>query len=127
MPMDNLIEQKDNYSNKAGSLWQYCTDEPFLDANGNIADFPTDNNSALFQLKIKTVGRIGNDDKKDAKIMVPLKYSSNFWRTLRMLLLINCEISLMLTWSANYFIINGPVDNQVPKFTKTNTILIFQL
>ena len=73
------------------------------------------------------MGRIGNDGKKDAKIMVPLKYSRNFWRTLRMLLLINCQISLMLTWSANYFIINGPVDNQVPKFRKTNTILIFQL
>ena len=28
---------------------------------------------------------------------VPLKYFSNFWRTLRMPL-INCEISLILTW-----------------------------
>ena len=28
---------------------------------------------------------------------VPLKYFSNFWRTLRMSL-INCEISLILTW-----------------------------
>ena len=30
--------------------------------------------------------------------MVPLKYLSNFWRTLEMSL-INCEINLILTWS----------------------------
>ena len=32
--------------------------------------------------------------------MVPLKYLSKFWRTLEMPL-INCEINLTLTWSAN--------------------------
>ena len=31
--------------------------------------------------------------------MVPLKYSSNFWRTLEMPL-INCEVNLTLTWSS---------------------------
>ena len=34
---------------------------------------------------------------------VPLKYSSNFWRTLEMTL-INCEVNLSLTWSENSFI-----------------------
>ena len=34
------------------------------------------------------------------KIAVPLKYLSNFWRTLD-ILLINCEVSLNLSWSAN--------------------------
>ena len=34
--------------------------------------------------------------KKNAKIMVPLKYFSNFWRTPEMSL-INYEINLMLT------------------------------
>ena len=38
------------------------------------------------------------DNKKDVKIAVPLKYlNSNFWRTLEMSI-INCEISLILTW-----------------------------
>ena len=32
--------------------------------------------------------------------MVPLKYLSNFWRTLEMHL-INCEINLILYWSSN--------------------------
>ena len=31
--------------------------------------------------------------------MVPLKYLSNFWRTLEMPL-INCEVNLILTWSS---------------------------
>ena len=47
--------------------------------------------------------------------MVPLKYLSNFWRTLEMPL-INCEINLILTWCANCFIIDAPVDNQVRTF-----------
>ena len=37
---------------------------------------------------------------KEVQIVVPLKYLRNFWRTLNMLL-INCEVSLTLTWSAN--------------------------
>ena len=32
--------------------------------------------------------------------MVPLKYLSNFWRTLEMPLK-NCEVELILTWSKN--------------------------
>ena len=31
--------------------------------------------------------------------MVPLKYLSNFWRTLEMPL-INCEVNLILAWSS---------------------------
>ena len=36
--------------------------------------------------------------KMKLKIVVPLKHLSNFWRTLN-ILLINCEIELILTWS----------------------------
>ena len=43
------------------------------------------------------------DKTKNVKIAVPLKYLSNFCRTLEMSLT-NCEINLILTWSANYFI-----------------------
>ena len=38
--------------------------------------------------------------KKNLKIVVPLKHLSNFWKTLDMPL-INCEVSLTLTWSKN--------------------------
>ena len=47
--------------------------------------------------------------------MVPLKYLSNFWRTLEMLL-INCEANLILTWSADCVIICTNVANQIPTF-----------
>ena len=38
--------------------------------------------------------------------MVPLKYLSNFWRTLEMPL-INCEVTLILTWSLTCVITNS--------------------
>ena len=50
--------------------------------------------------------------------MVPLKYLSNFWRTLQMPL-INCEIELILDWSVNCLVIYTDVDNQVLTFTIT--------
>ena len=54
--------------------------------------------------------------------MVPLKYLSNFWRTLGMSL-INCEVELILSWSKNCVIIYTDVANQVPTFTITETNL----
>ena len=54
--------------------------------------------------------------------MVPLKYLSNFWRTIEMPL-INCEINLILTQSANCVIIYTDIANQVPTFTITGTNL----
>ena len=58
--------------------------------------------------------------------MVPLKYLSNFWRTLEMPL-INCEVSLILTWSANFVIIYTDVANQIPTFTMTEAKLYVPL
>ena len=43
---------------------------------------------------------------KDVEIMVPLKYLSNFWRTLEMPL-INCEVNFILTWSSTCVITNS--------------------
>ena len=54
--------------------------------------------------------------------MVPLKYLSSFWRTLGMLL-INCEISLILTWFANGVIVYTEVANQGATFAITETKL----
>ena len=54
--------------------------------------------------------------------MVPLKYLSNFWRTLE-ILLINCEIELILTWSESCVIVYTNVNNQIPTFIITETNL----
>ena len=55
--------------------------------------------------------------------MVPLKYLSNFWRTLEMPL-INCEFNLILTWSANCVIICTDVANQIPTFTTETNLYV---
>ena len=53
--MYNLKDCSDNYSKISGSLWQCNKDEPFLNANVDIADFPADNNhSVLLKFKTKT-------------------------------------------------------------------------
>ena len=54
--------------------------------------------------------------------MVPLKYLRNFWRILEMPL-INCEVELILTWSAGCVIICTDVADEVPTFTITKTNL----
>ena len=57
---------------------------------------------ASFNYKTSITGKLegSNTEKDEVKIVVPLKYLSNFWRKLG-ILLINCEVSLTLTWSEN--------------------------
>ena len=97
MPMYNLIEYSDNYAKTAGSLWQYCKDIPARDNNDEIIAFDANNLTDSFKFKAKITGQTGNDGTKDVEIIVPLKYLSNFRRTLEMPL-INCEVNLILTW-----------------------------
>ena len=99
MPMYNLIEYGDNYAKTTGSLWQYCKDIPARNNNNAIIIFAEDNLTDSFNFKAKITGQTGNNGRKDVEIMVPLKYLSNFCRTLEMPL-INCEINLILTWSS---------------------------
>ena len=108
MPMYNLIEYSDNYSKTFGSLWQYYKDDP----NDNIADSKS--------FKVKIPGKPPDDgNTKDVEIIIPLKYLSNFWRTLEMPL-INCEVNLILTWSRDCVITNSTGE---AKFAITETKL----
>ena len=111
MPMYNLIEYSDNYSKTSGSLWQYCKDIPAVNNNGNIADFNGANATDSFNSKEKITGQTDDDGEIDnVEITVPLRYLSNFWRTLVMPL-ISCEVNLTLTWSANCAIVSNNVAN----------------
>ena len=67
-------------------------------------------------------GQTGDNGIKNVEIIVPLKYLSNFWRTLEMPL-INCEINLLLTWSASCVIASTDVANQIAAFAITDTKL----
>ena len=83
MPMYNLIEYNDNYSTISGSLWQYCKEIPTADNAGNFVAFNGANATNSFTFKTKITGQTDNDGRiNDVEIMVPLKYLSNFWRTL---------------------------------------------
>ena len=100
MPMYNLLEYSKNYRKTTGSLWNYYRDELNSGAVGNINY--SIKNSKSFDYKTSITGKLegNNVEKDDVEIVVPLKYLSNFWRTLD-LPLINYEVSLTLTWSEN--------------------------
>ena len=87
----------DNYSDTSGSLWQFKRDEVPV----NNADFTIDKSKSS-KCKAAILGKTANhnDGKssvKNAKIVVPLKYLSIFWRLLEMPL-INCKVYLELNW-----------------------------
>ena len=108
--MYNLIEYSDNYSKTSGSLWQYYKDDP----NDNLTD------SESFKSKVKITGNTPNNgNAKYIEIIVPLKYLSNFWRTLEMSL-INCKVNTILTWSKGCVITNSTGEG---KFATTETKL----
>ena len=122
MPMYNLIEDSDNYAKTTGSLWQYCKDIPARNANDEIIVFDANNTTDSFKFKAKITGQTGNNGTKDVEIIVPLKYLSNFWRTLEMPL-INCEVNLILTWSSSCVLIATGTQNQNATFAVTDTKL----
>ena len=101
---------------------KYCKEISAVNNNGAIIDFDGANATDSFNFKTKIAGQTNDNGRINVEIMVPLKYLSDFWRTLE-LPLINCEIELVLTWSANCVIIYTNVNQQVPKFTITETNL----
>ena len=112
MSMYNLIEYSDNYAKTTGRLWQHFRDEP----NDDIED------SESVKSKIKITGKtLDDDNEKDVEIMVPLKYLSNFWRTLEKPL-INCEVNLILTWSSTCVVTDS---KGAGTFTITDTNFMF--
>ena len=127
MPMYNLIEYSNIYSKTSGGLWQYCKEIPARNDDGAIVDFNGVNATDSFNFKTKITAHTPDNDNNgnivgrvDVEIIAPLKYLSNFWRTLEMPL-INCEVELILNWLANCVIIYTDVNNQVPTFTITET------
>ena len=93
MPTYNLIEYSDNCSDTSGTLWGFKRDEIV-----NNVDVTNDDNAPSFKYKASFIGNTGNNGTKNGvKIAVPLKYLSNFWRSLEMAL-INCKVELSLNW-----------------------------
>ena len=110
MPMYNLIEYSDNYQDSSARLYQYKRDEPLVvDAIADLAS----NNSYSLKYKIKLLGNVtevagdaAGIRRLNGKVVVPLKYLSNFFRSLEMPL-INCKIKLNLTWKKKCVLSTG--------------------
>ena len=97
MPMYNLIEYSDNYQDSSATLYQYKRDEP---PEANAINDLTTNTSSSFKYKAELLDNPvldGDIAKRSVKVVVPLKYLSNFFRSLEMHL-INCKMKLNLTW-----------------------------
>ena len=130
-------------------MWNYYRDELSDDENNNNNPNKNVTNSESFKYKTSITGSTYNVDakvtnvegneinnpaydanksgSKKAEIVVPLKYLSNFRRTLDMRL-INCEIELVLTWFKNCVITS--MEKRVIKNTRRDnspTSAIFQI
>ena len=101
MELYNMLEYSDNYADTKASLYQYKRPEP-SDNNGNLNDL-TAANSSSFKYQSGLVQKQLTEDNpvpvnanidpnfnvahrvwKNIKIVVPLKYISNFFRNLEM-------------------------------------------
>ena len=102
MPMYNLIEYSDNYQDSSATLCQYKRDEPPEgDPTPNLAV----DNSSSYKYEVELLGDpvvANNIARRNVKVVVPLKYLSNFFRSLEMPL-INGKIKLNLTWKKNAY------------------------
>ena len=113
MSMSNLLEYSKNYKKTTGSLWNYYRDKPsHFSANNYNANSITNSESFNYESSITGKNSSENQEngenaeqentktKTNLKIFVSSKHLCNFWRTLNMSL-INCEVSLALTWFEN--------------------------
>ena len=108
IPIYNLLEYNSNYSMTSGSLWNYHRHEADAAANEIVATHRLNTKKTTtiksFEFKTKIIaGRPANKNTLDKEVLVLLKYLSNFWRSLN-LLLIDSEIELDLSWSKDCII-----------------------
>ena len=122
MPLYDLFEYSKNYSKTSRFLWNYHRDELTDDTNDHNGLKRYLINSKSFKYKTSIIRSTynvaekitnANDDEvgnpaydanksgtKETKIVVALKHLGNFWNSLN-IPLVNCEVFLTLTLSAN--------------------------
>ena len=102
MPMYNLLEYSKNYEKTSGSLFNYFRDEPnnITTDDANPVNISI-KNSKSFDYKSGLYNEIAGavlGKNNQYNVAIPLKHLGNFWRSLN-IPLIDCEISLNLSWS----------------------------
>ena len=119
MPMYTLIQYSDNCSDTS---WWFKRDKIIWNIN------LTNNSSSSFEYKSNLIGNTdadGANRKKGAKIVMPLKYLSNFWRSWEMPL-INFKVELSLRWSENC-VLSNVAGNSTFEITHTKLYQLYQL
>ena len=87
-------------------MWNYYRDEPNSGVDGGINYSIVGSKSFDYKANFIEAGVTQNSLIKNVvKIVVPLKYLSNFWKSLN-IPLINCEVELILTWFKNCVLIS---------------------
>ena len=120
--MYNLIEYSSNYSEITGSLWFYSK----YQATNFDADIEDNDDFKSFKYKTKLVGKTevdyANGTSKNAAIAVPLKYLSNFWRSLEMSF-INSRVELKLKWTKYCVLSVAGSENNINEDANANNII----
>ena len=111
--MYDLLEYSKTYKKTTTSLWNYYRDQPSgpLSTNSESFKYKTSITGNTYNVDVTIIGDGGNlipnpdynankVGKNETEIVIPLKHLSNFWRSLD-ILLINCEVELIKTWSKN--------------------------
>ena len=76
-------------------------------------------NNASFKTKQKLAGQTDNNETKGVENNGAIEIFKQFWRALEMPL-IDFEINLILTWSANCFMVVRTIDGKVTAFTTSS-------
>ena len=118
-------------------MWNYYRDEPRDPLSTNSESFKyKDNITGNSHVDLTIIGDGGNPipnsncdankaGKNETEVVIPLKYLSNFWRSLD-IPLINCEVEIILTWAKNCVLADMTVANNPPtglEFQITDTKL----
>ena len=103
MPVHNLVEYSDNYSDTSGILWSFKRDE--VTNNANVSN---DNNAPSFKYETSIIGNTEkNGTKNGLEIAIPI--AMPFWRLLEMPL-IDCKVELTLNWIENCVLTEAQTD-----------------
>ena len=99
-----MIKYSDNYSDTSRCLWGFKRDE--ITNNANVTN---DDNGPSFKYKVNLIANTeGDGTRKGVQMAVPIKYLSNFGRSLETPL-INCKVELSLKWIENCLLTTAAV------------------
>ena len=118
-----MLEYNDNYADTSASLYQYKRLKQPLGNNDAFVDVTT-NKSSSFKYQLSLIGitstAVAANANRDVpgahrlwenvKIVVPLKYINNFFRSLE-LPLINTKLYIELNWTKDSIITDAGVNN----------------